>query len=266
MALVAIKSKEDRLKASAEKAKTKPQVNAFEIEETNEYDVFERLPGNRPVDEQHVLKLMKAMKKKDLYTPIQINQAFEVVDGQHRLEARKRLGLMVPFFVTPDYGLEEVQELNAKQKKWTNDDFVKSFIELGKKDYLTYQWFRKTYNLPHAQSVEILTDAKDTHSMRMAFQSGEFRVYDLARAKQIGKMLTDIQPYFDAWNHSRFVQAMLIMFRKKAFDYKRFMGKLKSFPAILKPQVSLDAYLQHIEEVYNYKVRDKVALRYTEDK
>jgi hypothetical protein len=267
MAIVSIQSASQRVeRAKRLAAKQKPQIDESAIEETSEYEVFERLPGNRPIDEAHVLNLMKAMKKKDLRTPIQINQNFEVIDGQHRLEARRRLGIPVPYFATIGYGLEEVQELNAKQKKWTNDDFVKSFIELGKVDYRTYQWFRHQFKLPHEASVMLLSGESD-RSLRGKFKNGDFKVNQLDRAKEVARKFVEIEPFFpDYWNHSRFVNAVMVCLKKKNFDFKKFMAKLKANPTILKPQASLDNYLQHIEDVYNYRSVKKVPIRYGEEK
>jgi len=249
-------------------AKTKPKINERQIEVTSEYDVFERMPGNRPVDEHHVANLMKRMRRRDLFTPIQINQNFEVIDGQHRLEARRRLGLPVPYFATTDYGLEEVQELNAQQKKWSIDDFVKSFIELGKAHYKTYQWFRRQFQLPHVQTVELLMDGdKDltSRNCRDIFLSGNFKVVDLEKAKAKAQMVTAVQPFFDHWNNRGFVKALLFCVRKKDFDFKKFLGKLENQPTALKPQATTDLYIQHIEDIYNYRSSNKVSLRYGED-
>lgn len=237
----------------------------FEIEETYEYDVFERIEGNREIDEGHVVQIMKWLKAKDLKVPIQINQNFGIIDGQHRLEARKRLGLPVYFFVTSGFGLEEVQTLNAQQKRWTLDDYVKSFIERGNQNYAVYQWFRKQFQLPHNQSVELLVGHNATHS-RQIFISGQFVVRkDISVATETAKQLARLRPYFDHWNTSRFLAAMLIVMRKKVFDFERFISKLKAFPTMLKPQTTTDAYLQHIEDIYNYRTAQKVGLRFADD-
>lgn len=272
MAVKQIKSQAQRAAEAASKleaAKGKPRITENQIEFTYEYDVFERMPGNRPVSESHVLNLMRKMRQKDLLVPIQINQNFEVVDGQHRLEARRRLNLIVPYFASPEYGLEEVQALNATQKRWTNEDFVQSYIELGKKDYLSYRWFRHRYKLPHNQSLAMLTgltNSGDSKASRAAFKSGDLKVTHLEEAKKQGDLFLEIANHFEEWNNSRFVHALLQAMRKKHFDFKEFMKKLEAHPGLLKPQPSSDAYLQNIEDLYNYKRRDKVAIRFGEDK
>lgn len=249
----------------------KPTFKEKEIDVTSEYGVFERMPGNRAVDEVHVIKLMEAMRSKDLFVPIIVNTNFEIIDGQHRLEARKRLGLAVPYVVAGNYGLADVQILNARQKKWSIDDFVKSYIELGKKDYEIYQWFRKQYNLPHGVVVALLSKtplmSSGTHRQpKETFNTGNFKVVDLMWAKGVAEDLLKIQPHFDHWNNRGFVAALMFCLSKKAFDFKKFLSKLENNPVQLKPCANTDLYIQHIETLYNYRSQEKVSLRYGEDK
>jgi len=124
---------------------------------TSDYGIFKKLRGNRDIDETHVTRLMESIRRKDLGVPICCNHQMEILDGQHRLEARKRLQISVPYYVSAeDYGLEEVQMVNAKQKGWSIEDYAQSFIALGNKDYQVYDWFRKRYKLPHSESVMLL--------------------------------------------------------------------------------------------------------------
>jgi hypothetical protein len=245
--------------------KKKPATPEFEIEVTSEYDVFERMPGNRPVDEHWVAYLMRKMAKKDLKVAIQINQNFEVVDGQHRLEARRRLGLPVYYYVINDLDLEDVQEMNASVKKWTLSDHVDSFIELGKKDYEIYKWFKQQYTLPHQTAVQLLMGVADSKNTRNIFISGSFKVADLEKAKATATMLSRLQDYFSHWNNRNFLSAMLFALNKKGFDFERFMKKLELNPTSLKPQASIEMYILHIEDIFNYRTANKISLRYGED-
>lgn len=256
----------------AKTATSKPKIVEHQIDVTMEYDVFERMPGNRPVDEAHVLDLMRRMQKKDLFVPIQINQNFEVVDGQHRLEARKRLGIAVPFFCTSGYGLQEVQELNAQQKKWSIADFTDSFIERGNANYKIYKWFRSQYSLPHTLTVNLLIDERENvatagqRSVRDIFQAGQLIVRDLEYAKSKAEMLVKIQPYFAQWNHRGFAQALFFCDSKRHFEFTRFLHRVETNPTMLKPCATTEQYIQLLEDVYNYRSPNKVSLRYGEDK
>lgn len=237
--------------------------NGTRIFNTRDYKIFKIMKGNRPIDEAHVTKLMKSMRNRDLLIPITCNSKMEVLDGQHRLEARKRLAYAVPYYVTGDFGLEEVQSINASQKSWTNADFCKSFIQLGKKDYEIYQWFIQTYKLPHNESVRLLMAIEiEQGSVKNIFQAGDFRVKNLQGAKNVAEMLSELAPFFDHWTQRTFVSAVVRLLKKKAFDWKVFMKKVEMNPTLLQVCMTREQYLDLIEKIYNYKAQNKVSLKY----
>ena len=63
------------------------------IRVTKNYEQFGYKFGNRKVEmnPNHVKKLVKAMSENYIPIPIMVNSNFEVLDGQHRLEAIKQL-------------------------------------------------------------------------------------------------------------------------------------------------------------------------------
>lgn len=242
-----------------------PRVDPRQVDVTTEYDVFRRMPGNRAVSENHVRNLMNAMRENDLFTPILVNQNFEVVDGQHRLEARKRLGLPVPYYWTEGLALPEVQRLNSTQKGWVNDDYVEAYIELGNQNYITYKWFRSKYSLPHIPTVWLLTGG-DHHRVSEKFKCGDFKVRDLEGAKEKASMLAELAPHFSHWKDAPFVKAFLICLNRTGFEFTVLLHRVKQNPTMLKPCTTMDGYMLLIEEVYNYRSTKKIPLRFATDK
>ena len=64
-----------------------------QVHSTNEHSVFKIQIGNRPVNNNHVARLIISMKKSYLMSPLIVNEKMEVIDGQHRLSAQKELKL-----------------------------------------------------------------------------------------------------------------------------------------------------------------------------
>lgn len=63
---------------------------------TDNYAKFKRLDGNRGVQLMRVKKVMDSVKANGyIYSPLIVNERYEVVDGQARLEAFKQLGIPV---------------------------------------------------------------------------------------------------------------------------------------------------------------------------
>ena len=63
-----------------------------EIRETNNYDIFKNMLGNRELKDKNYKKLMRSINEKQLIIPILVNEKFEIIDGQHRFSACKSLG------------------------------------------------------------------------------------------------------------------------------------------------------------------------------
>lgn len=104
--------------------------------ETTNYEIFKTLTGNRDIDLPNVRSLVKSIRENGyIGTPILVSQNFEVLDGQHRLEALKQLGLPVPYEIR-EMNLTQVQALNNASRKWGLIDYIKSYASMGFDEYI----------------------------------------------------------------------------------------------------------------------------------
>lgn len=103
---------------------------------TENYSLFARLEGNRPVLSLRVSKIVKSISTYGyIYNPIVVNEKYEVIDGQGRLEALRLLGLPVDFVISHGAGLKQCIALNAYTTKWSTMDYIESYSEMGYEDY-----------------------------------------------------------------------------------------------------------------------------------
>lgn len=104
----------------------------MKIETTFDYSRFKRLEGNRPVSPKRVKKIIDSINNVGyIANPIIVNDSFEVIDGQGRLEALKQLGLPVQYIISPDASIEECRSMNINQTNWSDRDYIRSFAESG---------------------------------------------------------------------------------------------------------------------------------------
>lgn len=102
---------------------------------TDDYDKFKKLKGNRDI--KSVKKIIASIEKVGyVLSPILVNEKFEVIDGQNRLEALKQLGLPVPYIIQEGIGLEECRQLNIGQSNWNTKQFIESYAESGNESYI----------------------------------------------------------------------------------------------------------------------------------
>ena len=104
------------------------------IYETNDYDKFKKLEGNR--DAKGARKVIQSIETVGYITsPILVNEKYEVIDGQNRLEALKEMKLPVHYIVQEGIGLEECRSMNTGRSNWTITDYIYSYADGGNENY-----------------------------------------------------------------------------------------------------------------------------------
>lgn len=250
-----------------------------QVMQTNDYNLFKKLEGNRNVNRVHVKRLTDNFKTKYLVCPIIVNQDYEVIDGQHRLEAAKQLELPVNFIICNDYGLQEVQLLNSNTSNWKKVDYLNAFCDLGYPEYLKFKIFMDSYpDFGIAASEAILTgllsgtksgsvskDIATNASGSMAvkyFENGDLEIPDFKLSKILAQKILQIQPFYDGFNRASFVRAMLGVLRNENYDHDVFINRLKMQPNALYHCSNVGQYKQLIEDIFNYRSRSKVSLKF----
>ena len=187
----------------------------------------------------------------------------QIIDGQHRFEACKELELPIRYIIVNGYGLSEVQTLNINTKNWSADDYLIGYCDLGYEYYLTYRDFKKKYGLGHNECQLLLSEKYNTSNIRKSdFSTGEFKIKDLKKAIKYADNILQIKPYYDGWRRRSFVYAIIRLLSNANFDIDYFLNKLKSQPNSLSDCTNVSQYILLIEEIYNYRNRNKVNLRY----
>ena len=106
------------------------------VYETSDYNKFKKLLGNRDVPEQLIAKIMESIKSVGyVLNPCVINGKNEIIDGQGRIEALKRLGMPVNYVIDMKAGLEQCVHLNINGTPWTTNDYIHSYIQQGNENY-----------------------------------------------------------------------------------------------------------------------------------
>lgn len=248
---------------------TSTEKQVMSVFVTKDYSKFKHLNGNRNVVKPHLKRLKLSMEKKCLFSPILVNEKHEIIDGQHRLEVCKELNLPVYYIVKKGYGLEEVQTLNSNLKNWSTDDYMNGYIEMGYEDYNMYKLFRQEFAFDHNSSLAMLSGKNSVRdggtTLNQEFKDGEFRVINYKSALQTAEKIKMIQRYYSGYARRSFVMAMLKCFKNKEYNHSVFMSKISFQSTKLVDCTNVGEYLTLIEEIYNFKSRDKrVNLRFSE--
>jgi len=229
---------------------------------TTDYFLFKSIKGNRNKNLLHIDRLKKSMMENYLFTIIIVNELYEIIDGQHRFDVIKELGLPLHYVICKGYGLDEVHILNANSKTWKSDDYLEGYCNLGYKEYLTYREFQTQYGLGHSQAMLLLGHSGTGGDAIKEFYAGKFKVKNIAESKKKADLLLMIGNYYEGFQRRSFIFAFLRLLQHPNFEFSEFIQKLKQQPSSLTDCGTADQYISLIEEIYNYRRKVKVNLRY----
>lgn len=232
-----------------------------QVHTTTDYFLFKPIEGNRSKNLLHLTRLRKSMTENYLFTVIIVNENYEIIDGQHRFEVIKELNLPLHYIVCKGYGLNEVHILNQNSKNWTSADYLEGYCKLGYKEYLEFKKFAEKHDLG-IQIAMYLLSGHDNGDMIKMFTSGKFKIKNLKESESIIEKLHICGRYFPQYKMRWFVYAMVKLLKKEEFEFTEFIQKLKTQPTALQICNDVNQYILLIEEIYNYRRRDKVNLRY----
>lgn len=113
---------------------------------TYNYDIFKRLEGNRAVLSLRVKRVKRSIENNGyIFSPIVVNEKYEVIDGQARLEALKILEMPVDFVIADGAGIRECIALNANGTSWKIQDYIESYCEQEYEDYIRFNELLNNY-------------------------------------------------------------------------------------------------------------------------
>jgi len=234
------------------------------IYKTKNYDIFKYKDCNRKIGHLKVKNLIKSIKKEN-YLHLQnitVNEDFEVLDGQHRLEAAKFLNLEIFYaIIKEEEGSELIALLNANQAPWVAGDFLNFWINHGKTEYIKLKQFmdKNKFNITQG-----LIWAKDgSQYTREEFKKGNFVFANassdekaLIYANHYIKYLkeTNYKP-IKLYKHSPFHKALKIFFSSDAVDNDFFIKKATEVPFTIRFSSCEQEYVSQLVEIYNYKLK-----------
>lgn len=232
------------------------------IRVTKNYDQFDTIKGNRKIDLKYLTKLVKSMAEEYIPVPIIVNSNFEVLDGQHRLEACKVNQLPLYFIISDDMDLESIRAINSVVKKWTLEDYLDSYKQLETKlagPYTTIAWYKKHYNLNLETSIAILHNKGTMAGSQITeeFKKGRLVIEDLNWAKSFGNFLLKIKPYFSQYNKRAFVHALLHMDTDHRFSRKTFLQRMEVNSMKMRRCTNVIDYFELLEYIYNIGSKPK---------
>jgi hypothetical protein len=239
-----------------------------QVQSTKDYNIFNLLPGNRPVDRYHIKKLKSSIEKNNHLNlhPIIVNQNFEVIDGQHRLEAAKQLGVDVFYIKSDVINDEHLIECNVNQKSFEVENYIDYFAVKDKKDeYIKLKKMMASSGLKPKALLTLILGVVSSNLLEF-LKTGKFKFPSKENPDIIMQFYYDFCAYikdkrikpFSMFTNHNFTRALRWMHKTNGFEQEIFFKKLDLRWFDLKPQRTSEEWYQLLLSIYNFKNHTKL--------
>lgn len=234
---------------------------------TVDYGIFKNINGNREITPAHVVGLATAIERKNLleHFPLLVNERMEIIDGQHRLMAAVKLGVPIYYDVIPGLHIEDIMSINTHSKNWSVHDFIEAYIRLGQPDYQELKDFMARHHMTATMSAAMLQGyaaLTGGGKVSQAIKNGTFRIASRPYAEEIMAKLQEVDAFcdFPAKRDRFFISTIAVLRNNEDFDWDKFIAKLRMHGLRVGSRGTVDYYLLHIEELYNFNAKVKTEL------
>lgn len=236
-----------------------------QIEKTWDYEKFKLILGNRRVDESKVKEKIKILSESyhlDVF-PIVVNENFEIIDGQHRFFACKKMNAPVHYIVKKGLGIDNVQKINTHMYNWSYETFMESYASRGNINYVNLMLFLKKHDVKIYEIYHLLGKGNTTSRYTLV-KTGEI-IFDTTAELICTKFIhfyLPIKNILGGTNHA-LIGACAKLYKNEELDPQRLYRKLKLVPeSYLKLGLNVKETLRILEDIYNYQQMESTQIRF----
>lgn len=163
----------------------KQQLLIMQILSTTDYSIFKSIEANRDILPGHVSNLVDKIQKRNLLdvNPMLLTSDLFIIDGQHRLEAARLLGVPIYYVISDRLTTQDISILNTSKKLWKLTDYLNFYMISGKEEYKKLSKFlNQNPEIPLTTAIGMLSD--DSKPLP-SFKEGNFWVTTLNEATEI---------------------------------------------------------------------------------
>jgi len=225
---------------------------------TKDYSIFQYFDRNRLVNKNHVEFLRKDMNINGQLERVIVNEHWQVIDGQHRIEARQKDKKSVDFRVQKGGSIQHVTAINNTGKGWSNVNWQRNYSHEDHpnyKAYIQYTEFKKTHGFTETVCMALLSE--DFHDYgRKAFKAGTFKIKSLERANEHALQIAELIAIDRRLNVLKATLAFLNLKKLKNFRFNTFKSQLEKYNKRISICNNVADWVDcFIEDVYNYNLR-----------
>lgn len=240
-----------------------------EILSTTNYDQFKLIDKNRPVKSSAVDLLVKSIQSRNLLhkRPINVKGDLSVIDGQHRLEAARKLCIPIYYTINDDMVDDDMPLLNSTQRAWTYADFLNYYVKCGHPEYVKLHYFIKETRMSLTQALSMVVPHNSIEYVR--FKAGEFVYPTGEKLDEINAELQQIEKVKDLVRQKKmtqcafmdtatFARAIHEFLSLEGVNLEQFLGRLIIKIDFFDARSKKVDYIRMFVQIYNYRNKEPI--------
>lgn len=232
---------------------------ATRVYETRNYEDFHEMEFNRAASEERINKLIASYGEKEILNPIVVNEKMEIVDGQGRFEALRRLGRSIKFVVAQGAKIEDCRRMNLYNTKWDMKDFIGSYIKQGNENYIELYRCSKRINRSYEKILAALGMTGTTRRTVIFSGKLEFTPETTELVARIAQEVDAIKQALDIQTEpSKFFAAVKTMLNTDGYDSKHMIQNCGKERATYRQGETVRSILVEFSRIYNKRCKDKL--------
>lgn len=231
------------------------KLTNIQVFETNDLAQFKKLKGNRSINESQVDGIVNSITEIGYQpVPILVNEKLEIIDGQHRVEAAKKLGLPIYFVIKPGAGAREVMQMNLRRGNWTVYDFIGFYRENGNHNYVRLcDYDLKFEDVGIIDIAMCLSDAKSRNIQR-PLREGRYQIIESDETLGCLEFVNDcIKPLSKIQGGvQQYVPVLVGLYKMDLIDEGRMKTSIEQYSETMSSAYNANDALTELQNVYNY--------------
>lgn len=249
-------------------------ISTVAVFQTDQYNNFSMIPGNREINLHKVEKIIKEIEAgNDMlrYYPIQVrlvNGKLEILDGQHRFFISKKLKRPVFYIlVSETKSMHDIAKVNSNVETWKDDHFINCYMMNGnnQQHYRLLKEFSDTYKFSMGICLNLLHDGNPGNAtgsnatLRAKFEEGQFEVLKHDEAVRVAEMVKQFSS-FSNWRGRTFILAIYRISQAGKIAIEDLAAACKKNSELLTKQAHFKDYIVKLEYIINQGKHKRIVI------
>ena len=217
--------------------------------ETKNYNLFSYTQNNRKINNGLVNRIIDSINQIGYVKarPIIVDESFKIIDGQHRFEACKQLGLPIYYEITNIDSNRAMVLLNKTQLIWRLQEYIEHWAIEEIDCYVKLVEFEKQYHFGVSNDVAIVLKSGWCSNLCKAIRDGK-KIELNPKMQEVTNFILECKHLVPYWKTRHFIYAIVLLVeRANNNDCKKVLKNIQA----IRQQVSPNAYLTVFENIIN---------------